>query len=242
MAPVAAPLDATHRMRDLVRLTGVSAATIHFYGQQGLLPAPHKTAGNQALYGEATVDRVRWVRALQTELNLSLRSIARVLDRHGELPVDEIRTLVVLGALLDEPDPAAPADDLDAVSDRLEPSDIATLRRLGLVSAGPLTSSDLSLLELVGAMRAGGLTEEAGFHIESLALYRDAVERLVGDELSRIVEPVLLRHDPAVLRDLVHHALPLTDRLLALLHQRAVRSEMQQWLDINADGNREASA
>jgi DNA-binding transcriptional MerR regulator len=225
-----------HRMRDLVRLTGVSAPTIHFYAQQGLLPAPRKTAGNQALYGEATVARIRWIRALQTEMSLSLRSIARVLQMRGELPVEEIRALQALGALLDEPDPVAEADELAATRERLAPNDIASLEALGLIGgAGMISSSDLRLLELVAAMRASGFTDEAGFSIESLAVYRDAVERLVADELSRIVEPVLHRHDSETLRDLVHRGLPLTDRLLSLLHQRAVRGEMQRWLDLAPD-------
>jgi DNA-binding transcriptional MerR regulator len=222
-----------HRMRDVVRLTGVSAPTIHFYAQQGLLPQAHKTAGNQALYSDATVARIRWIRALQTDMNLSLRSIGRVLEMRGELPVEEIRALTALGALLDEPDPAAGAAELEAVRERLAPADVASLQRLGLISStGPISSSDLRLLDLVAAMRASGFTEESGFSIEALAVYRDAVERLVADELARIVEPVLHRHDPATLRDLVHRGLPLTDRLLSLLHQRAVRGEMQRWLDI----------
>jgi len=40
---------------------------------------------------------------------------------------------------------------------------------------------------------------------------------------------------PQTLRDLVHRGLPLTDRLLSLLHQRAVRGEMQRWLGIAPD-------
>ncbi len=228
--------SSVHRMRDLVRLTGVSAPTIHFYAQQGLLPPARKTAGNQALYPDSTITRIRWIRDLQTELNLSLRSIAHVLEMRGELAVEEIRALQALGALLDEPDPAAGAAELAAVRERLAPTDIASLQRLGLIgSTGPISSSDLRLLDLVAAMRASGFTEEAGFSIESLALYRDAVERLVADELARIVEPVLHRHDTQTLRDLVHSGLPLTDRLLSLLHQRAVRGEMQRWLDIAPD-------
>jgi DNA-binding transcriptional MerR regulator len=220
-------------MRDLVRLTGVSAPTIHFYAQQGLLPKPRKTAGNQALYAEPTAARIRWIRALQTELNLSLRSIARLLQMRGELPVEEIRALQALGALLDEPDPAAGAAELAAVRERLGPDDVASLQRLELVgSTRAISSSDLRLLDLVAAMRSAGFTEESGFSIESLALYRDAVERLVADELARIIEPVLHRHDAQTLRDLVHRGLPLTDRLLSLLHQRAVRGEMQRWLDL----------
>ncbi len=225
-----------HRMRDVVRLTGVSAPTIHFYAQQGLLPAPRKTAGNQALYPDATVNRVRWIRDLQAELGLSLRSIGRVLARRGEIPVEEIRALLALGALLEEPDPAAGAAELAAVRERLGPTDIASLHDLGLVGGtGRITSSDLRLLELVAAMRASGFTAEAGFSVEALAVYRDAVERLVSEELARIVEPVLHRHDPQTLRDLVHRGLPLTDRLVSLLHQRAVRAEMQRWLDVTAD-------
>lgn len=220
-------------MRDLVRLTGVSAPTIHFYAQQRLLPQARKTAGNQALYSDSTAARIRWIRALQTELNLSLRSIGRVLEMRGELPVEEIRALQALGALLDEPDPAAGAADLAAVRQRLGVDDVASLQRLGLIgSTGAISSNDLRLLDLVAAMRASGFTEESGFSIESLAVYRDAVERLVADELARIVEPVLHRHDAQTLRDLVHRGLPLTDRLLSLLHQRAVRGEMQRWLDL----------
>src|ERR1700730_14223718 len=222
-----------HRMRDLVRLTGVSAPTIHFYAQQSLLPQARKTAGNQALYSDSTVTRIRWIRALQTELNLSLRSIGRVLDMRGELPVEEIRALQALGALLDEPDPVAGAAELAAVRQRLGVDDVASLQRLGLVgSTGAISSNDLRLLDLVAAMRTSGFTEGSGFSIQSLAVYRDAVERLVADELARIVEPVLHRHDAETLRDLVHRGLPLTDRLLSLLHQRAVRGEMQRWLDL----------
>ena len=223
-------------MRDLVRLTGVSAPTIHFYSLQGLLPEARKTAGNQALYAESTVTRIRWIRELQTELNLSLRSIAHVLSMRGERPVEEIRALQALGAILDEPDPAAGAAELAAVRERLAPTDVASLQRLGLIrSAGPISGSDLRLLDLVAAMRAAGFTEDAGFSVENLAVYRDAVVRLVAEELARIVEPVLHRHDAQTLRDLVHRGLPLTDRLLSLLHQRAVRAEMQRWLDIAPD-------
>ena len=107
------------------------------------------------------------------------------------------------------------------------------LRRLGLIAPAGVqpSSTDLRLLELIAAMRAAGLTESAGFHIDGVAVYRDAVERLVNDELARIVEPVLQRHDPATLRDLVHGALPLANQLLTLLHQRAVAGEVLRWIE-----------
>src|SRR5438309_2216937 len=149
-----------YRMRDLVALSGISAPTIHFYAQQGLLPEPHKTSGNQARYPESTVTRLGWIRGLQTELRLTLRGIGSILERWGELPVEDMRALQALGTLLEEPDPAAPSEALAAVRKRIGPDDLDALVSLGLVRAGggPLSSSDLRLLELVAAMRGAGCT------------------------------------------------------------------------------------
>ena len=228
-----------YRMRDLVRLTGVSAATIHFYQQQRLLPEPQKTAGNQAVYPETTVRRLLWIRAMQTELRLSLRGIGSILDRWGELPIEEMRALQALGGLLEEPDPAAAVDELAEARNRLPAEDLDALARLGLIAdSGVLSSSDVRLLGLVAAMRIAGFTDESGFDIETMALYRDAVDRLVTEELARIIEPVLHRHDAATLRDLVRRGLPLADQLLSLLHHRAVQNAVQQWLA--SDGNEQA--
>ena len=222
-----------HRMRDLVRLTGTPAPTIHFYLQQGLLPAARKTAGNQALYSEDTVRRVLWVRALQAELHLPLRSIRWVLEQHGELPIAEIRAMLALGSLLEEPDPAASAEEIAALHEHVEAGDVEALRRLGLIGReGPLSSSDVSVVELTAAMRQAGFTEEAGFSIENMALYRDAVEHLVQEELARVIEPVLSRHDAATLRDLVNRGFPLVNQLVALLHHKAVQAELQRWLEL----------
>ena len=220
-----------YRMRDLVRLTGLSAPTIHFYAQQGLLPEPRKTSGNQAGYPATTVQRLLWIRSLQTELRMSLRGIGAILERWGELPIEEMRALQTLGALLEEPDPAAPHGQLAELRHSLPPDDLEALATLGLIGqGGGRSSSDARLLGLVAAMRAAGFSEEAGFQIENIALYRDAVERLVTEELSRIIEPVLHRHDAATLRDLVQRGLPLADQLLSLLHHRAVQTALQQWL------------
>jgi len=220
------------RMRDLVRLTGVSAPTIHFYAQQALLPGSHKTAGNQARYLESTVPRIAWIRRVQQELRLSLRAIGGVLERWGELPLEELRTLQMAGRLLEEPDPAASAEEFAAHTGCLTDEDVETLRRLRMISAeGPPTASDLRFLDLVVAGRRAGFTPEGGFSLENLALYRDAVERIVQEEIARVVGPVLGRYDPQTLRDLVHRGLPIVDQMLALLHRRAVQDEMQRILD-----------
>jgi hypothetical protein len=94
-----------------------------------------------------------------------------------------------------------------------------------------LRTSDARLIELVGAMRSTGFTEAAGFSAANLGVYRDAVQRLVEEELSRFIEPVIHRNDPAALRDLIQRGLPLVHQLLALLHQRALQEESKRWLE-----------
>jgi DNA-binding transcriptional MerR regulator len=219
-------------MRDLVRLSGTPAPTIHFYTQQGLLPRPRKTASNQALYRAGTVERILWIRSLQAELHLPLRTIRWVLGRWGQLPLDEIRSLQALGSLLEEPDPAASADELARVRERLGPHDLEALQGLELIGdPDHPTTSEMRVLELVAAMRAAGFTERAGFNIDNLALYRDAVERLVQDEAVRIIEPVLGRHEPETLRDLIRVGLPLANELFVLLHQRALQRDITRAIE-----------
>jgi DNA-binding transcriptional MerR regulator len=235
--PVEAPERYAYRMRELVARTGLSAATIHFYRLQGLLPPARKTSDNQARYGEETLGRLRWIRALQSELRLPLRAIGAILERWGEVPLDDLRARQALGRLLDDPDPPAPREALAAVVSRLEPTDMASLARAGLVRRlpdGGIPARDLRLLELCASMREAGFTEAAGFGIDQLRVYREATERLVGEELSRIIEPILHRQDPAAVRDLVRRGLPLANRLLSLLHERAVQEELERWLELGA--------
>jgi hypothetical protein len=158
--------------------------------------------------------------------------------------MEELRTLHMLGTLLEEIDPTAPADAAAAGAAVIPPEDLETLRRLRLIRPdGPPTTSDLRLLELVAASRDAGFTAEAGFSIENIALYRDAVERLIQEEIARVVAPALGRHHPQTLRDMVHRGLPIVDQLLALLHRRAVQEELRRLLDpADTDADQAGSA
>jgi hypothetical protein len=54
----------------------------------------------------------------------------------------------------------------------------------------------------------------------------------VGDHLSWIVEPVLNRHDPEQLHELVRRGLPLANQLLSIFHYRAVQAETRRWMEL----------
>jgi AcrR family transcriptional regulator len=52
-----------YRISDLERLSGISRRTIHFYFQQGLLPAPLKTGKTMAYYNHGHLERLEAIQA-----------------------------------------------------------------------------------------------------------------------------------------------------------------------------------
>lgn len=209
--------DHPYRMRDLVRLTGMSAPTIHFYAASGLLPPPRKLGRTQARYPAATVEQIRWIRALQQELGLSLRAIRDVLARDGRLPVAEVRTRLLLGQLLPVSAPATASAE-----GKLSADEVARLRARGI-------EPDRRLEELVLALRRAGFDAEHGFSIAVIADYRDAVQRLIHTELRHMLGPTLDRLGPEETAALLVRGLPLVDELLALFHHRAFLEEFAAW-------------
>lgn len=72
---------------DLVKRTGIPAATIHHYRKRGLLPAPRRVAPNRFLYDERHVQALKLVRVLRERRGLPLSVIRRILP--GLLGLEE---------------------------------------------------------------------------------------------------------------------------------------------------------
>jgi DNA-binding transcriptional MerR regulator len=64
---------------DLARQTGVKVPTIRYYEDRGLLDAPRRSAGNQRRYGEAELERLRFIRHAR-DLGFSLGAISALIE------------------------------------------------------------------------------------------------------------------------------------------------------------------
>ena len=71
---------------------GVNVETIRFYQRKGLLLEPEKPMGSIRRYGDADVERVRFVKSAQ-QLGFSLDQIAELLLLHDGTHCKEARTL-----------------------------------------------------------------------------------------------------------------------------------------------------
>ncbi|MEU0722805.1 heavy metal-responsive transcriptional regulator [Streptomyces sp. NPDC006140] len=83
------------RIGDLAAVSGVTAKTLRFYEQAGLLPAPPRTAGGYRDYPEQTVQRLAFIRDAQGA-GLSLAEIRSVLALRdaGASPCAHVTALV----------------------------------------------------------------------------------------------------------------------------------------------------
>ncbi len=71
---------AAFKMQDLVQATGVPKSTILHYLNEGLLPEPVKTSRNMAYYSPACVERITFIKVMQSKYRLSLAMIKQLLQ------------------------------------------------------------------------------------------------------------------------------------------------------------------
>ena len=111
------------QIKELERRTNLSGKTIRYYESIGLLPPPSRLANGYRNYGEADVDRVKFVAAARG-LDFSLDDIGEILDLRDRR---EAPCRVVLDLLQQK------ADEISqriAELQRLE-ADLRELHRLG---------------------------------------------------------------------------------------------------------------
>jgi DNA-binding transcriptional MerR regulator len=74
------------KIRELVKHTGISKETIHYYIREGLLPKPHKQGRNIAEYDESYIERIRLIKELQDHYFFPLGVIKNILKNQRKSP------------------------------------------------------------------------------------------------------------------------------------------------------------
>lgn len=91
--------DQTLTIGQLAKAVGVPTSSVRFYERRGLLKTDRRSRGNYRLYSDATLERLRFIRAAQTA-GFTLKDIELLLDfRDGDAsPCREVQH--VIGARL----------------------------------------------------------------------------------------------------------------------------------------------
>ena len=228
---------ARYKMKELTALTGVTRPVVHFYIQQGLLPAGQKTGRNTALYGDEHVQRIRLIRKLQEERFLPLKAIKAVLDAERDAFTPAQRSTLVeamqrLGDSLKPAEGTASAVVVDGlIADLgLDRADLARFDALGVLCLAKddrgrtvVRRDDVWVLQCWAELRDAGFTRELGFTPDDLTIYVEAIEQFIRHEavwLGRIVDKV----PPAKLAQMVDRGVPLIHSFLTRHHESKVRA------------------
>lgn len=85
------------KIGELAKRTECQVETIRYYEKEGLLPEPSRSSGNYRVYGEAHVERLRFIRHCRS-LDMALGDV-RALLKYRDTPDEDCGDV---NALLDE--------------------------------------------------------------------------------------------------------------------------------------------
>jgi DNA-binding transcriptional MerR regulator len=234
--PISADMDPKSAHRHLMRMgelseaSGVPAPTIKHYLREGLLPEPVKTSRNMAYYPPEFVDRIRLIKRLQEERFMPLKAIKAVLDEDPERvgAILELEDRVLDRALAGERARTSAAEVRKRygvpkeVLDRLEELEILSPNSRGY------SPSDITIIEAISRFRAGGYDEQIGFTVYDTLRYKEALEKLVREEVDVVMSRLAGEVPPErVVEMLESGAQPLKD-LIAALHTKLMVAELER--------------
>lgn len=225
-----------YRMKDLCDKSGLPRQAIHFYIQQGLLPAGVKTGRNMAYYGERHLERLRLIRKLQHERFLPLKAIKAMLEgREDEFsPTQEVFLRDVKtelqtslgGSSRSEESRIDVTDQLERVGVSLQ--EVKRMASTGLLSATIdgksvyMSADDVWVIDNFSQIRAAGFTEELGFGVDDMAFFVDAIDMMFKRE-TQILRERLSALPPQDVARMIERALPIVHDFLVRQHAARVR-------------------
>jgi DNA-binding transcriptional MerR regulator len=220
-------------MRELADRSGVSAGTIKHYLREGLLGGDEgivRTSRNMAYYPPELVERIRLIKRLQEERFMPLRAIREVLDDNPE----RAAALVELEDRILERAQARDERRVSAaeVKRRYEmPAEVLDrLAQIGIVTPNSRGYSqlDVEVIEAISRFRAGGYDEQIGFTVYDTLRYQRALEALVQEEVSVVLERLAGEVEPDRVVDLIEAGVePLRD-FIAALHSKLLVAELRR--------------
>ncbi len=193
------------KIRELVKHSGVSKETVHYYIREGLLPKPRKCGRNVAEYDNGYVERIRLIKELQDHYFLPISVIKNIFKNQKKSP--EVQSFLDLRKEYFRPvDQFLPNEIFGE-----EPfMDATGLRRKWLVkmeewkiitpenrnSQKVYSQDDITLGKLIVEMGNIGLGIRDGFDPEVLKHYRDKFREIVVMSHKNYVETTLGKLTP----------------------------------------------
>ena len=218
-------------MSELAEQSGVSAGTIKHYLREGLLPEPVRTSRNMAYYPPEFVERIRLIKRLQEDRFMPLRLIKGVIDEDPE----RAHALIELEDRILER--AAAAQEKGRVSRaevrrRYEVPDnvLARLEDLAILSPNSrgYDADEVKIIEAISRFRAGGYDERIGFTVYDAVRYREALQPLVEEEVTVLLERLVGEVDVDRAEEIIAAGTEPLRALIGAIHSKLLLDELRR--------------
>ncbi len=195
----------TLKMKDLTEATGVSKAAILYYVNAGLLPKPQKSRPNVAFYPYQTIERINFIKQLQSTHRLSLAQIKMILKEQDK--GRDVSPLIEMSEFIfGKADNIKMDEKAFCEAAGLSPSkfkEAITAQVIVPREEGCFDSEDLA----VGRMLSQHI--DLGLTVADLSFYPQMAERIVEKEISlqeQIIQDKSYEEALAVTLDLTRNA------------------------------------
>ena len=228
------PTSGLLKMSELAEQSGVSAGTIKHYLREGLLPEPVRTSRNMAYYPPEFVERIRLIKRLQEDRFMPLRLIKGVIDEDPE----RAHALIELEDRIIER--AAAAQERGRVSRaevrrRYEVPDNVLERLEDLKILSPNSrgydADEVKIIEAISRFRAGGYDERIGFTVYDAVRYREALQPLVEEEVSVLLERLVGEVNVDRAEEIIAAGTEPLRELIGAIHSKLLLDELRRATD-----------
>jgi DNA-binding transcriptional MerR regulator len=167
------------RMKELAEATGLPKSAILHYVAQGLLPEPTRTGPNMAYYDPACIERIRYIKTIQSRYAFPLGKIKSILARKDQ-GKDTLPFLELSETIFGDAD-GAPLDEAAfREATGLTSKQVKTLIESGLLlplEKGRYNEQDVE----IGKSFAQGLA--LGITVSDMAFYAVTARQIVDEEM-----------------------------------------------------------
>jgi DNA-binding transcriptional MerR regulator len=223
--------DGMLKMSELAEQSGVSAGTIKHYLREGLLPEPVRTSRNMAYYPPEFVERIRLIKRLQEDRFMPLRLIKGVIDEDPERAhaLIELEDRIIERATAAQERGRVSRAEVrrryevpDNVLERMEDLEILSPNSRGY------DADEVKIIEAISRFRAGGYDERIGFTVYDAVRYREALQPLVEEEVSVLLERLVGEVDVDRAEEIISAGTEPLRELIGAIHSKLLLGELRR--------------
>jgi DNA-binding transcriptional MerR regulator len=233
------------KISELVKITGVSKETIHYYIREGVLRKPRKTGRNTADYNESYVDQIRTIKALRENYFLPIPVIKKLIKKHKNQNRTEKTSFQFLSEyfrpldqlLLSEVNGKQSFLETTCLSEKwlnmMEEWNVITSEERDNESF--YSQDDVIIGKLIADMDRIGIGPRDGFDPSELKNFTAVLRTFVAKNLERYMAAGWNKMSPEELREKGSQSTEVISLFFYHIYRKLVREEYKRYLETHGD-------